>query len=258
MTRIVLFSDEVTAYFLLIWLFVIIISGLVVILCLLYLAIQNSQRRELRSLAFSDMMIAGQEAERRRVSREIHDTVLPEVRDPAVSEQIRAICMELMPPDFVSLSLRDSLAGLCVRFSKRNGIECVHSLEPGLDFSHLLPESQLHIYRMVQESFTNIEKHAAAHRVVLVARRLSATPAGPVILICVSDDGRGFPAEGCPPAEGGHPTEGCHPVEGLGMMTMRQRAAILGCRLDFVSENGHGLMVRMEIPPPPQIEAASG
>jgi two-component system NarL family sensor kinase len=142
-----------------------------------------------------------------------------------------------MPPDFTRLSLRDSLAGLCLNFTKRTGIECVPALEEDLDFSGKSPEQQLHLYRMVQEAFTNIEKHAGAGRVVLVARRHQQPGGGAhSILICVSDDGRGL-------REGDAPSS-----PGLGLLSMRERAAILGARLDFISENGNGFMVRIEIP----------
>jgi signal transduction histidine kinase len=98
---------------------------------------------------------------------------------------------------------------------------------------------------MVQEALTNIEKHSRASRVALVVRRTKGkAPAGSIrgrsrrearaLLICVSDDGAGFPPEGPPPT-------------GLGMRSMRERAAVLGARLDFISESGNGLMVRIEV-----------
>jgi two-component system NarL family sensor kinase len=102
---------------------------------------------------------------------------------------------------------------------------------------------------MVQESFTNIEKHSGAGRAALVVRRSAEN-----ILICVSDDGHGLRSKtrlqsktrlhDTPLTAGGVPTGA-----GLGIRSMRQRAAILGARLDFISESGNGLMVRIEIPP---------
>jgi signal transduction histidine kinase len=101
----------------------------------------------------------------------------------------------------------------------------------------------------VQEAVTNIEKHSGAGRVVLVARRQAAPPvpgeasagagASAGLLVCVSDDGAGLGPEG-PPKESA----------GLGMRIMRERAVAIGARLDFVSESGNGLMVRIELPPP--------
>jgi two-component system NarL family sensor kinase len=256
--------EELEVYFRLLWVFVLILSVLILLLWYFYLAARSAREREQESRRLSRLVIAGLETERRRISGELHDTVLPELRQLAgpggeaadgptvirqkelVSRRIREICMELMPPDFTRLSLKDSLAGLCVQFTRRTGIECLPSIDRDLDFSRLDPEAQLHLYRMVQEAFTNIEKHSGAGRAVLVARRqtaLSGSPsaaagASPGILVCVSDDGAGLKHEGL-----------FKESASLGMRIMRERAAAIGARLDFVSESGNGLMVRIELPP---------
>ena len=90
---------------------------------------------------------------------------------------------------------------------------------------------------MVQEAFTNMEKHSKAVRSSFVARRLAqgagqASPCLDKIIICVSDDGVGIQSPD---------------TQGLGMMSMHRRAAALGAKLDFISESGNGLMVRIEI-----------
>ncbi len=226
---------ELGMYIRLVWLFVFIITVLMLCLCYLFISMRRADEREAQSRAFSHLAVEGLEAERRRVSRELHDTVLPLVRDDEVSALIRSICMELMPPDFTRLSLNDSLTELCLQFIKRTGIECACSIEDGLSFSAYRPEDQLHIYRMVQESFTNIEKHSKAGQAVLVVRRIAEH-----ILICVSDDGIGIQSVPNIFTKGG----------GLGIRSIRQRAAILGAKIDFISESGNGLMVRIELSPP--------
>ena len=227
---------ELGVYLRLIWLFAGIITVLMLSLCYVFLAMRRALERETTSLEFSILAIEGLEAERRRVSRELHDTVLPLVRDSEVSGLIRSICTELMPPDFARLSLKDSLAGLCMQFAKKTGIECPWSIEEELDFSLFSAEEQLHLYRMVQESFTNIEKHSGTGRASLVVRR-SVCTSPDTVLFCVSDEGKGL-------------TGSTASKTGLGMKSMRQRAAILGAKLDFISESGNGLMVRIELPPP--------
>jgi len=222
-------------YVRLVWLFAFIITVLMLCLCYLYLSMRRTAEKEAQSRAFSHLAIDGLETERRRVSRELHDTVLPLVRDAEVSALIRSICVELMPPDFARVSLCDSLAGLCAQFTKRAGVECACSIEGGLSFAAYRPESQLHIYRMVQEAFTNIEKHSGAARAALVVRRSAEN-----ILICVSDDGIGI--HNMPNIRG------VPAGAGLGIRSMSQRAAIVGAKLDFISESGNGLMVRIEAP----------
>ena len=225
----------------LVWLLVIVITVLALFLCYLHLSMRRALEREQTSLEFSLLAIEGLEAERRRVSRELHDTVLPLVRqDPAVSDLVRSICMELMPPNFDRLSLKDCLADLCVQFTRRTGIECACFIEEAADFSPFSAETCLHLYRIVQESFTNIEKHSRAGKASLVVRRLPQTQSADTVLICVSDDGRGLTDR-----------------EGLGMMGIRQRAVVVGAKLDFISESGNGLMVRVELPFPPVTSDAS-
>jgi signal transduction histidine kinase len=227
---------ELDAWFSLVWLFVVFITVLMLLLCYLFLAKRNAQQREWRSMAFSREALAGQEAERRRIFRELHDDVLPELRGQAVSSRIRDICAELLPPGFERLALKDAIAGLCSRFSRRTRIECGVSIAENLDFSILPVEHQLHLYRMIQESLTNIEKHSRA-KTAAVTARMEQTPAGQSILMSVSDDGVGMGKEAS---------------AGFGMNTLYQRAAIIGARLRFSSGEGEGMMVYIEIIIPPR------
>ena len=92
---------------------------------------------------------------------------------------------------------------------------------------------------MAQEALTNIEKHSQANHAVLIARN-NRKGANCNILICISDDGKGLGLEYIA-------SEKEFPNEKLGMRSMRQRAAIIGAKLDFISESGNGLMVRIEL-----------
>jgi signal transduction histidine kinase len=231
-------SEGVDFYIRLVWLFSAIVILLTLLLCYLFLNMRKARKKEFRSRELSYMAIEGLETERRRISRELHDTILPQVHDLALSRQIRAICTDLMPPDFSCLLLKDALAQLCTTFSSRSKIECVCSIEKNIDFSFLCAENQLHLYRMVQESFNNIEKHSGAKYASLIVRRNTAGVAGN-ILVCVSDDGEGI--------------KNGKPRQSLGMRSLHQRAEILDAKIDFLSESGNGLMVRIEIQVPPLI-----
>jgi len=201
----------------------------------LFIAMRRANERDTQSRAFSHLVIEGLETERRRISRELHDTVLPLVKDAQVSALIRSICMELMPPDFERLSLNELLAEQCAKFSKRTRIECACIIEAGLSFTSYSPENQLQLFRIIQEAFTNIEKHSQAGKASLIARRAEEN-----ILIFVSDDGAGI-----------HSLPSLTTGTGLGIRSMRQRADILGAKLDFISESSNGFMVRILLPPPP-------
>jgi signal transduction histidine kinase len=227
---------EIGVYIRLVWLFVVIITALLLLLCCLYLAKRRSLARESASLEFSNLMIEGMETERRRVSRELHDNVLPQVTDTEVYNTIREICIELMPPDFTRYSLNVALEDLCNKFTGQSGIECAVSIDKKINFKPLGTENQLHLYRIVQEALTNIEKHSKAGRAVLTARLGAAEN----IVISVSDDGQGIQTMPGLQSKPGSP--------GLGMRGMGQRAAILGAKLDVINESGNGLMVALEIP----------
>jgi two-component system NarL family sensor kinase len=207
---------------------------------MLLLVKRSVEEEEYQSRVFSNQVIEGMETERQRIVLELHDMVLPLVNDAMVSERIRSICNELIPPDFARLSFVDSLSNLCVQFTKRTGIECVCSIEENLDFSFLGAEKQLHLYRMVQEALTNIKKHSGAEKAVVISRK--SDQANGSFLICISDDGKGLAHNTA--AETNRPPKA---DEGLGMKTMKQRAAIAGADLQFVSEEGNGLTVRIEV-----------
>jgi two-component system, NarL family, sensor histidine kinase UhpB len=99
-----------------------------------------------------------------------------------------------------------------------------------------LPESvALTVYRLIQESMTNVAKHAAARHIEV---RLDCAPsngASPeVIHVAVTDDGRG--------------TELALPTRGLGLIGMRERVAALEGELALVSSPGRGFELRAQIP----------
>ncbi|MCL2186824.1 MAG: histidine kinase [Treponema sp.] len=221
-------QGEAQFYFQLMWLYVVMIIFLMVIMCFLYFYKKLAQRNERMTLSFSQHIIEGMDLERKRISRELHDVILPQVIELPVGSQIRAICMELMPPDFTRLPFKELLADICDKFKKQTGIECGFFMEEDLSFSHVSADNLLHLYRMTQEAFTNIGKHSKAKKVMLVVRRNNEG-----ILICVSDDGIGLSGS----------------KEGIGMESLRQRAAIIGAKIYFISESGNGLMVKIEFTP---------
>ena len=240
-------SGGIESYIRLVMLFSVFVTALMILLCYLYLSIRKARKQEQLSYDFSGMVIDGLETERRRISRELHDAVLPQLYGRAVSDQIRSICTNLMPPDFSCLSLKDALAQYCVQFSGRTKIQCAFFIEDNIDFSPYSAEDQLHIFRMIQESFNNIEKHSKADRASLTIRRCLSGSSGN-ILICVSDDGVGL--SGITYSETSGTVSGKATGEGLGMRSIRQRAVIIGAKLDFISETGNGLMVRIDLYPP--------
>jgi signal transduction histidine kinase len=215
-------------------------------------------------------MVLAQEKERGRIARDLHDTVAQDLRglglkitrigrggeksaelcreaadDQAkILDRVRDICTYLIPPDFHNAGLPDSLRQLCSEFGKRTGIECRITIQENLRLEGLDEEMQLQCFRLVQESLSNIEKHANASEAVVVLRNsVCEGSAKTSLLICISDDGIGF--EKVPGRENlNSPGLRDH----LGIRGMFERITILGGALDFISEINEGTMVQIEVP----------
>ena len=227
---------------------------LIVLVWFLYWSLRRSRLQEQDSTDFSRITMLVQEKERAFISAELHDSVLQDMGrllqmskeslpPGSFSEMVRKImirtrelCMALMPPDFSRLALADSLVQLCADFEKRTSVECRAIIAPDFSAGGLSPQLQLQVYRVVQESLANIEKHAQAAEVTLTVRNKEDR----ALLICVTDDGKGIGGERINP-QGNN--DG-----GLGIRGLYQRAAMLGASLSFIPGAGSGLTVRLEIP----------
>ena len=199
--------------------------------------------------------LAAQESERRRIARELHDEVgqlltgivlrsetlarradgdvrpdLEELREVArrAAEESRDIARRLRPEALDELGLQSALLALCNAVSANAGIEIARDIERALPLS---PEQELVIYRVAQESITNVVRHAGARRIDLCLRR--DEDAG--VLLTVGDDGVGMP-----PHHEGDPN---------GIRGMRERALLVGAELAIGASARGGAEVRLRLPP---------
>ena len=198
--------------------------------------------------------LAAQEAERKRVAQELHDEIgqhltalilelngLAErasdgLRDDLVHarettrgtlDHVRAIARRLRPEALDDLGLVAALSALATGFSTRTGIEVERNFEA--DVPPLTPDAELVVYRVAQESLTNVARHAEAARVAI---ELRSDPRTRSVVLVVSDDGRGVDGIG----------------RGSGIRGMRERALMVGGRLRFDSEPGRGVRVTLRVP----------
>jgi two-component system sensor histidine kinase UhpB len=186
--------------------------------------------------------LAAQEHERQRVARELHDEVgqvltgvmlelsdLPEARDAVrhALEEVRRIARELRPEVLDDLGLQSALRSLCTVAAAHPGLRVDRRLE--LADADLTPEVELVVYRIAQESLTNVLRHSEASS-VLVA--LSTVDGG--LRLVVRDDGRGLPA-----GVG---------AGGAGITGMRERALLIGGRLTVTALQSGGTEVRLDVP----------
>ncbi|MDR1949589.1 MAG: sensor histidine kinase [Spirochaetaceae bacterium] len=239
----------------------------------LTVSLEKARVKGKESAAFSRRIVLGQEQERSRIARELHDSVAQELSvmemkvlqisrragDLAGGAEIREICTELsaghagliagvrticndlVPPEFRHQGLADALRKLCYDFGKTTGLECRITVQEGFTTGPMTVQMQLQCFRLVQEALGNIREHAEAREVTVVLRN-AGDNTKPALLICVSDDGKGF----------AHPRSaddtGRLPAGHFGIRGMYERAAILGGTLSFIGEEGEGTMVKIEAP----------
>jgi signal transduction histidine kinase len=200
-------------------------------------------------------IVEGQEIERRRLARELHDETgqaltsvllgLKAVEDAkdeaqvrqaardlrelvvATLQDVRRLAVELRPKALDDFGLVPALERLVHTFVEATGVDV--QLEPQLGEERLPPAVETTLYRIVQEALTNIAKHAGARHVsVLLVRR------GSLVAAIVEDDGNGFD-----PGD---------PVAGIGLAGMRERVALVEGRLEIESSPGAGTTLVAEVP----------
>ena len=138
----------------------------------------------------------------------------------------RRIIEDLRPSSLANLGLTPSLEILAREFSERSGVEVTTSLEP-VDLDDRM---QLTVYRLVQESLTNLAKHANARHA-----QVSVHAHGSHVEVTVRDDGKGFdPAAARPTTHG--------------LAGMRHRVEASGGRLVIDTQPGSGTCVRAVLP----------
>jgi len=196
-----------------------------------------------------------QENERRIVARELHDEVgqsltalklllsqaartdAPERRDSLdeatrlteqTIEDVREIARRLRPEALDELGLRSALATLAQRNARHGNLRIVWRLDR--DLPTLEGDRELAVYRVAQESLTNILRHADASNVSL---RLTGSETA--VELIVSDDGRGLRGA----------------AAGNGIKGMKERALGVGGRLDVRGRPGGGTEVRLLVPAQP-------
>ncbi|WP_170920560.1 sensor histidine kinase [Desulfacinum hydrothermale] len=145
-------------------------------------------------------------------------------------ESVHRLCGQLRPRILDDLGLAEAIRWQAEEFAKRTGIDCDTQ---GVDPVDLPTEHALALFRILQESLTNVARHAGARRVEV---RMSAE-IGEIRLV-VRDDGRGIDPEAC--ADPG----------AYGLMSMRERAAALGGSFHAVRHPDGGTVAEARLPLP--------
>jgi signal transduction histidine kinase len=208
-----------------------------------------------------------EEAERRRIARELHDQLgqhltaftwgldearrltladieahtqlaqrLAQLQDLAgvMTRDARYLALQLRPAELDDVGLESALETYVDQWAARYGVAAEVAVT-GLTDRSVPTDVGSALYRIVQEALTNVVKHAAARHVSVIVEK----PDGEVRLI-VEDDGRGFDvaaAQARPRAE-----------RRLGMAGMRERAALVGGTLTVESTLAHGTTLYVRVP----------
>jgi two-component system sensor histidine kinase UhpB len=169
-----------------------------------------------------DSLADADEAERRRDVEETKQSVRRAL------EEVRRIARDLRPEMLEQLGLISALTELSRIFSEQSGIDVTRT------FSERLPplpgEAEIAVYRIAQESLTNVARHAGATRV-----ELSLEPGPGSVVLRIVDDGRGMPDAVSLNGRGG-------------LRGMRERALLVGGVLAIKRSRQGGVEVRLEVP----------
>ncbi|MCK9375377.1 MAG: response regulator [Syntrophobacterales bacterium] len=228
---------------------------------------EEALRASEQNLRFlSSQLLTAQEQERRRLSLELHDELgqslillklqlrniernLPpdqvQLRQDSLDglhfideiiENVRRLSRELRPSMLEDLGLSSALRQLTGEFSRRSGLEIAAQVEEIDDL--FSPDAQINIFRIFQESLTNIGKYAHADRLLVAAKKQDGQ-----VQFLVEDDGDGFDLAQVKTRDPGH--------KGLGLTAMAERVRMLGGALQISSREGVGTQISFTIPTAP-------
>jgi PAS domain S-box-containing protein len=226
----------------------------------LRLALDARRRGDVLKTRMVRKVLAGQEEERKRISRDIHDHLGQEVtglrlRLQALSEKLRKlpgdlvedmnfiqdaalrldasvdfIAWELRPAQLEELGFEEALERYVREWSAKYKTKSHVNIERK-GGRRLALETEINLYRVVQEALNNVSKHAKAANVSITLARPNGT-----VLLTVQDDGAGFDVSSTTPGRS------------LGLTGMGERAALLGGEVEILSTRGKGTSVSIRVP----------
>jgi PAS domain S-box-containing protein len=238
---------------------------------------QKLQESEQSLRYLSRHLLRSQEEERKRIGRELHDSVgqylavlkmkLDSMKSPAGPEgqviarqitecsllaedcikEVRTISYLLYPPMLEEMGLKSAISWYLEGFAQRSGMKTTFDVSG--DLPRLSRDVELAIFRVLQESLTNVHRHSGSPTVQV---RLGME--GDVAFLEVSDQGKGIPIEVLTASR-----RDSMPALGVGLRGMSERTRQLGGTLEL-SSGTRGTTVRATIPcqEAPTAENANG
>ena len=215
----------------------------------------RANQRELQLL--TGRLLEAQEAERRRIARELHDDLnqslallsvemdllaesMPgspagtadrardlSARVKELSSVVHDLSHQLHPSKLEHLGLVIAVRGLCEELSQSHGVEVRFTHDP--DLGTVPPAAALCLYRIVQEALRNVVKHSGCRHATI-----ALTGTEDALHMRISDDGIGFDTAAV--------------TEGLGLISMRERLNLIGGAIIVNSRPSRGTRIVVRIP----------
>jgi len=226
--------------------------------------IQERKHAENLVLNLSQLLMQAQEQERQMISCELHDSIAQNLStlkigcelifddQPAISHElkmkmgkysdlidqtiasVRNLAYDLRPPVLDEMGLVRALETYCEEFSENNGLK-VEFQSAGIHKLTFDSNTEIHLYRLVQEGLNNIRKHAHATRATI-----KMVGASPNIILRIQDDGKGFDVKACQLKS--------DKEKRMGLQSMRERVKLLQGRMTIQSRPMKGTRILITYP----------
>jgi PAS domain S-box-containing protein len=204
--------------------------------------------------------IVRQEAERRRIARELHDALgqylaamnvrldifgrsVPDVSPlksglvelksltAKIGDEVRRLAWELRPTALDDIGLESAIQHFVAEWAQRSGLR--FDLHLTMKDRRLPSNVETTLYRVLQEGMTNIVKHAGARKVGVILQALQND-----VVMLIEDDGKGFELE-----DQSKPSS-----SRLGLLGMRERLAVIHGSLEIETKPGDGTTLIIHVP----------
>lgn len=148
-------------------------------------------------------------------------------------DSVRAMIFDLRPPELSELGLAEAMRNYSAEWESRCGIKVATTLDTTP--TELSPQHELAVYRVLQEALQNVHKHARATTVGVDWQRAASA-----WTLRVTDDGGGFDL-----------VKAARRAKSVGLLSMRERAELIGGSLQVQSMPGQGTAVTLLLPTKP-------
>ena len=238
------------------------LTGLTIPVLMLGALIDELRGAERTTRALAASLVRAQDEERRRIARDLHDStgqnliaatliagrlepVLPASAAPALRQledmlqqsirEVRTVSYLLHPPLLDEAGLGLALRYFAQGYTERSGIAVALDIAP--DMERLAPDTELVLFRVVQEALTNVSRHSGSRTARIRLERRS-TASGRDVVLAIEDAGKGMPNTSRLHGIAGRMRNGSG-VQGVGLASMRERLHQIGGRLEIDSAAGH-------------------